>query len=133
MPFSCRLAFSRISSLSKLFFQRLLSGSSLDRKTIEDRVMLVLRLYDKIDPNKLTLDSNFSTSMGLDSLDHVDIVCAMEEEFSTEIPDVDAEHLDSPRKIVRYFCDKYDVYDDIPDLDMLDDSKSDSTDIKTNN
>ncbi len=48
---------------------------------IEQRVLLVLRLYDKVDPNKLTLESNFSKDLGLDSLDQVDIVVAMEDEF----------------------------------------------------
>jgi NADH dehydrogenase (ubiquinone) 1 alpha/beta subcomplex 1, acyl-carrier protein len=48
---------------------------------IEQRVLLVLRLYDKIDPNKLTLKSNFTKDLGLDSLDQVDIVIAMEDEF----------------------------------------------------
>ncbi len=48
---------------------------------IEQRVLLVLRLYDKIDPSRLTLESNFSSDLGLDSLDQVDIVIAMEDEF----------------------------------------------------
>ncbi len=48
---------------------------------IEQRVLLVLSLYDKVDPNKLSLDSNFTKDLGLDSLDQVDIVIAMEDEF----------------------------------------------------
>ena len=48
---------------------------------IEQRVLLVLRLCDKIDPEKLTLDSNFAKDLGLDSLDQVDMVIAMEDEF----------------------------------------------------
>ena len=49
---------------------------------IEQRVLLVLRLCDKIDPNKLTLSSDFTKDLGLDSLDQIDIVIAMEDEFS---------------------------------------------------
>ena len=48
---------------------------------IEQRVLLVLKLCDKIDPNKLSLKSNFMKDLGLDSLDHVDLVIAMEDEF----------------------------------------------------
>ena len=48
---------------------------------VEQRVLLVLRLYDKIDPTRLTLESNFSSDLGLDSLDQVDVVIAMEDEF----------------------------------------------------
>ncbi|KAK6046113.1 hypothetical protein COOONC_16382 [Cooperia oncophora] len=53
----------------------------LTKKTLEDRIILVLSLYDKIDPKKLTMDSDFVKDLGLDSLDHVEMVMAMEEEF----------------------------------------------------
>ncbi|KAH9578278.1 hypothetical protein MS3_00010860 [Schistosoma haematobium] len=43
--------------------------------------MLVLRLYDKIDPYKITLNSRFNEDFGIDSLDHVELVMAIEEEF----------------------------------------------------
>ncbi|KAL7668722.1 hypothetical protein ACOME3_009413 [Neoechinorhynchus agilis] len=86
------------------------------RNEIEKRVMFVLRMYDKIDPELLNLNSNFQTDLGLDSLDHVDVVCAMEEEFEAEIPDNHAYNLYSPERIIRYFCDKFDLYDDIPDI-----------------
>ena len=56
---------------------------------IEERVLLVLRLYDKIDPNKLSLESNFTKDLGLDSLDQVDIVIAMEDEFGTQFLIID--------------------------------------------
>ncbi|VEL39738.1 unnamed protein product [Protopolystoma xenopodis] len=49
-------------------------GPPLNREIIEGRVMLVLQLYDKIDPEKLTLKSNFAKDFGLDSLDHVEMM-----------------------------------------------------------
>jgi NADH dehydrogenase (ubiquinone) 1 alpha/beta subcomplex 1 len=51
---------------------------------IEQRVLFVLRMCDKIDPNKVSLTSNFTKDLGLDSLDQVDIVIAMEDEFGNE-------------------------------------------------
>ena len=51
------------------------------RDMIEQRVLFVLKMCDKINPEKLTLTSNFITDLGLDSLDQVDIVIAMEDEF----------------------------------------------------
>lgn len=78
---------------------------------IRDRVILVLKLYDKVDPNKLTLDSHFLNDLGLDSLDHVEVIMAMEDEFGFEIPDADAEKLLTPANIVRYVGDKKDVYE----------------------
>ena len=51
---------------------------------IEQRVLFVLKMCDKINPEKLSLSSNFITDLGLDSLDQVDIVIAMEDEFGKE-------------------------------------------------
>lgn len=73
--------------------------------------MLVLALYDKIDPQKLTLDSNFFTDLGLDSLDFVEVIVALEDEFMFEIPDGDSDRMKTPRDIFQYICDKQDVYD----------------------
>ncbi|OON16469.1 acyl carrier protein, partial [Opisthorchis viverrini] len=86
-------------------------GPPMTKPMIQDRVMLVLRLYDKVDPEKLTEKSDFVKDFGLDSLDHVELVMAMEEEFNFEIPDVDSERFKTPADIIRYICDKYDVYD----------------------
>ncbi|KAK9887999.1 hypothetical protein WA026_000286 [Henosepilachna vigintioctopunctata] len=78
---------------------------------IAQRVCLVLKLYDKINPEKLTLDSHFMNDLGLDSLDHVEVIMAMEDEFGFEIPDADAEKLWKPSDIVRYIGDKEDIYE----------------------
>ncbi|CAJ0602731.1 unnamed protein product [Cylicocyclus nassatus] len=83
----------------------------LTKKTLEERIILVLSLYDKIDPKKLTMDSNFSKDLGLDSLDHVEVIMAMEEEFGFEIPDGDADRLKTPRDIFQYVADREDVFD----------------------
>ncbi|KAK4300010.1 hypothetical protein Pmani_027752 [Petrolisthes manimaculis] len=78
---------------------------------IQQRVLLVLKLYDKISPEKLTMDSHFMQDLGLDSLDHVEVIMAMEDEFGFEIPDGDAEKLLRPADIIRYVADKEDIYD----------------------
>lgn len=78
---------------------------------IQQRVLLVLRLYDKINPEKLAVESHFMQDLGLDSLDHVEVVMAMEDEFGFEIPDGDAEKLLRPSDVVRYIADKEDIYE----------------------
>ena len=80
---------------------------------IESRVMLLLRLFDKIDPNAVQLDSRFVQDLGLDSLDIVEITAACEDEFWTEIPDCDSDHFLTPRHIIQYLSDKFDVYEHI--------------------
>ncbi|XP_034832049.1 acyl carrier protein isoform X1 [Maniola hyperantus] len=78
---------------------------------IQDRVLKVCKAYDKLVTVQLSLDSHFMTDLGLDSLDHVEIIMAMEDEFGFEIPDGDAERLVRPKDIVQYIADKEDIYD----------------------
>ncbi|KAF4528087.1 hypothetical protein B566_EDAN016507 [Ephemera danica] len=87
------------------------SKEPLTLELIRDRVLLVLKLYDKITPEKLSIDSHFLNDLGLDSLDHVEVIMAMEDEFGFEIPDGDAEKLLKPSDIVRYVADKEDIYE----------------------
>ncbi|KAG9349769.1 hypothetical protein JZ751_026122 [Albula glossodonta] len=81
----------------------------LTLEDIKDRVLHVLKLYDKINPEKLVATSHFMKDLGLDSLDQVEIIMAMEDEFGFEIPDAEAERLMSPQEIMRYIAEKKDV------------------------
>ncbi|EPY75307.1 Acyl carrier protein, mitochondrial precursor-like protein [Camelus ferus] len=78
---------------------------------IKDRVLYVLKLFDKTDPEKLSVNSHFMKDLGLDSLDQVEMTMAMEDEFVFEIPDTDAEKLMCPQEIVDYMAEKKDVYE----------------------
>lgn len=71
----------------------------------------MLSLYDKVNPEKLTVDSHFTKDLGLDSLDHVEVIMAMEDEFGFEIPDMDAHKLQTPKAIIQYVGDKQDCYE----------------------
>ncbi|XP_046680434.1 acyl carrier protein, mitochondrial-like isoform X2 [Homalodisca vitripennis] len=109
------LTYSKRIALHKLVPQTAMRHYSMDPpltlELIRDRVLLVLKLYDKVDPAKLKLESHFMNDLGLDSLDHVEVIMAMEDEFGFEIPDDDAERLLKPIDIVNYVCDKTDVYE----------------------
>ncbi|XP_059948283.1 acyl carrier protein, mitochondrial-like [Mesoplodon densirostris] len=48
---------------------------------IKDHVLYVLKLYDKTDPEQLSVNSHFMKDLVLDSLDQVEIIMAMEDEF----------------------------------------------------
>lgn len=70
--------------------------------------MLVLRLFDKIDPEKLGPDHltiHFMKDLGLDSLDQVEIIMKLEDEFGFEIPDNHAEKLMTPKDLIEYIGD----------------------------
>lgn len=55
---------------------------------------------------QLSLDSHFIQDLGLDSLDHVEVIMAMEDEFGFEIPDNEAEKLSRPSDIVKYISER---------------------------
>ncbi|XP_011689716.1 PREDICTED: acyl carrier protein, mitochondrial isoform X2 [Wasmannia auropunctata] len=80
-------------------------------KDIEARVLKAVAAYNDALAEKLSLESHFMDDLGLDSLDHVEIIMAMEDEFGFEIPDMDAERLLKPKDIVRYVADKEDIYE----------------------
>ncbi|XP_076250259.1 NADH dehydrogenase (ubiquinone) acyl carrier protein isoform X1 [Rhynchophorus ferrugineus] len=104
----------QLSAAQRLILPHERSYSSkppLTLKLIADRVLLVLKLYDKVNPDKLSLESHFINDLGLDSLDHVEVIMAIEDEFGFEIPDTDAEKLLRPADIVRYVADKEDIYE----------------------
>ncbi|KAJ3092940.1 oligosaccharyl transferase stt3 subunit [Quaeritorhiza haematococci] len=72
----------------------------LTKQQVEDRVMQVLRDFDKVKGDKLTVDAHFINDLGLDSLDQVEITMALEDEFNIEIPDRDAEEIFTVRQAV---------------------------------
>eukprot|EP00026_Physarum_polycephalum_P019742 Phypoly_transcript_21901.p1 GENE.Phypoly_transcript_21901~~Phypoly_transcript_21901.p1 ORF type:complete len:130 (+),score=22.57 Phypoly_transcript_21901:111-500(+) len=75
---------------------------SLSENEIVERVINVVKNFDKVDPKKVTPTSTFKTDLGLDSLDAVEVVMAMEEEFSIEIPDADADNIKSTQDAIEY-------------------------------
>ena len=59
-----------------------------------------------MDPEKVKLESKFIEDLGADSLDIVELVMAMEEEFDIEIPDEDAEKLKTVNDVQTYLVSK---------------------------
>ncbi|KAL8062283.1 hypothetical protein ABFX02_02G137700 [Erythranthe guttata] len=74
----------------------------LDKQEVVDRVLDVIKSFPKVDPSKVTPDVHFQNDLGLDSLDTVEIVMAIEEEFKLEIPDKEADKIDSCPLAIEY-------------------------------
>ena len=55
-----------------------------------------------VDPEKVTNDASFVDDLGADSLDTVELIMQLEEEFGLEIPDEEAEKLTSVGAAVEY-------------------------------
>jgi acyl carrier protein len=59
-----------------------------------------------VDADKVTPAASFANDLGADSLDVVELVMALEEEFSVEIPDEEAEKLQTVQDVVEYIKTK---------------------------
>ncbi|KAF2203043.1 ACP-like protein [Delitschia confertaspora ATCC 74209] len=85
--------------------------ASLSRDEVEGRIMDLLKNFDKVqDVSKLNPQSHFVNDLGLDSLDTVEVVMAIEEEFSLEIPDKEADALHSVKQAVDYIMAQPDAH-----------------------
>lgn len=55
-----------------------------------------------VDPNEVTQEAHFADDLGADSLDTVELVMAIEEEFEIEIPDEDAEKIGTLGEAIQF-------------------------------
>lgn len=109
--------------------------ASAHGETVESRILNILKGFDKVNPEKVTHhltisnkekrekyqityclllqvtpQANFIKDLGLDSLDTVEVVMAIEEEFSVEIPDNDADAIQSVQQAVEYISKREDAH-----------------------
>ncbi len=72
---------------------------------ITERVIRVVSSHSRVDGIvKVTAESSFKNDLGLDSLDSVEVILALEEEFAVEIPDHDAEKILTVPDAVKYLA-----------------------------
>ncbi len=69
---------------------------------IEERVKKIVIEQLGVKEEEVKSSSYFVNDLGADSLDTVELVMALEEEFETEIPDEDAEKLTSVQEAIDY-------------------------------
>ncbi|KAJ4727326.1 Acyl carrier protein [Melia azedarach] len=74
----------------------------LTREDVIERVLSVVKSFPKVDPAQVTPEVHFQKDLGLDSLDNVEIVMALEEEFKLEIPDKEADKIDTCNLAIEY-------------------------------
>lgn len=78
--------------------------------------MLIMSLFDKVksiiveqlgvEAEDVKMESSFVDDLGADSLDIVELVMALEEEFDIEIPDEDAEKIRTVGEAVKYIQER---------------------------
>ena len=67
-----------------------------------ERIISVLSKYTEIDPEKITEKTNLRNDLALDSLQLINIACALEEEFDIEFPDRDAMNIQTVGDALRF-------------------------------
>ncbi len=70
-----------------------------------DKVKEIIVEQLDVDADKVTTDANIQDDLGADSLDVVDLVMSLEEEFDIEIPDEAVESIKTVGDIVKYIED----------------------------
>ena len=70
--------------------------------SIEEKVRSIIVDQLGVESDKVTADAKFIEDRGADSLDTVELVMAFEENFDIEVPDEEAEKLQSVADVVAY-------------------------------
>lgn len=73
----------------------------MDKEEATARILDVVKTFDKVDASLVTPAVAFK-DLALDSLDVVEVVMAVEEEFAIEIPDAEADKITSVGEAVEY-------------------------------
>ena len=74
----------------------------LDTQTILDKVKHIVVEQLGVKEDQVTNQASFMVDLGADSLDTVELVMALEEEFKMEIPDEEAEKITTVQQAVDY-------------------------------
>lgn len=74
----------------------------MEEKEAYERVKKVAVAQLNVNSDEVTMEASFTKDLGADSLDTVELVMALEEEFGMEIPDEDAEKITTVGEAVKY-------------------------------
>lgn len=70
--------------------------------SVEERVKKIVIEQLGVEESQVTKEASFVDDLGADSLDTVELVMALEEEFKLEIPDEEAEKISTVGQAVKY-------------------------------
>ncbi|MBW4492412.1 MAG: acyl carrier protein [Oscillatoria princeps RMCB-10] len=78
----------------------------MNKDEILGKVKNIVKEQLEVEEIKVTPEARFTDDLNADSLDTVELVMALEEEFGTEIPDEDAEKILTVQDAVDYISNK---------------------------
>ena len=77
-----------------------------ERMAVQEKITEIIVEQLGVKPEEVTPEASFVDDLGADSLDTVELVMALEEEFGVEIPDEDAEKIQTVGDAIKYVEDK---------------------------
>jgi acyl carrier protein len=93
---------SRVSGKIRRFKTNGIPAGRVVMENVEQRVKKIVAEQLGVNEAEIKNESSFVDDLGADSLDTVELVMALEEEFETEIPDEDAEKITTVQQAVDY-------------------------------
>ena len=72
----------------------------------DDKIKSIIMDKLGVEESKITMEANFINDLGADSLDQVELIMQLEEEFDIEITDEEAETLVTVGKVYEFLADK---------------------------
>ena len=93
--------YKKLIDIKKIYYLR---GGELIMSSEEvfEKVKSIIVEQLQVNEDAVTLEASFIDDLGADSLDLVELIMALEEEFGIEIPDADAEKVVSVDDVVNY-------------------------------
>lgn len=73
---------------------------------VESKIKAIIAEQLGVKPEEVTPNASFVDDLGADSLDTVELIMALEEEFNIEIPDEDAEKMKTVGDAIKYIEEK---------------------------
>ena len=73
---------------------------------VDQRIKAIIAEQLGVKPEEVTAQASFIDDLGADSLDTVELIMALEEEFNVEIPDEDAEKMTTVGDAIKYIESK---------------------------
>ena len=73
---------------------------------VESKIKTIIAEQLGVKPEEVTPNASFVDDLGADSMDTVELIMALEEEFNVEIPDEDAEKMKTVGDAIKYIEEK---------------------------
>jgi acyl carrier protein len=84
------------------FIPKIEQGGAIVEKSVERKVIEIIVEQLGVSEDEVAMEASFIDDLGADSLDLVELIMALEEEFSLEISDEDAEKIQTVQDVVNY-------------------------------